>query len=292
MFLLIHFLYRMNQKKTILVTWDFTKVSENAFLHALKIAKNVDNKIRLLHVIKTEDQISIKERESKLLKDAGQLSKQYAVPVETIILQGSIFNEISKYTADQKDLNMVVMGTHGIKGKQKYFGSFALRVIIGSPVPFIVVQEPPLDKERFSNIVFPIDFKSENKEKLQWAIFMGKYFNAKVHLYKAPVKDKSLARKINTNLNFAIRFLIQNNLEYEIHTTPTSRNFGKEMMAFSKEIAADLILITTTKNITIMDYIFGAPEQFIMANPSRIPVMVVNPKMSFSNMGQFMLGST
>ncbi len=282
----------MKEKKTILITWDFSPVSENAFLHALKIAKTVDNNLRLLHVARPENALKTKQAEEMLKKDAARLSAAYEVPVETVIVQGTIFNEISKYTADADDLTMVIMGTHGIKGKQKYFGSYALRVIIGSPVPFIVVQDKPNSMDRFSDIVFPIDFKSENKEKLQWAIFLGKYFNSKVHLFKSPVTDKSLAKKVNVNLNFAIRFLIQNNLDYEIHTARKSGSFVKEMMAFSKEINADMILITTTKHITFLDYLFGAPEQYIMANTSKIPIMVVNPKATFSKMGQFMYGGS
>jgi hypothetical protein len=41
-----------------------------------------------------------------------------------------------------------------------------------------------------------------------------------------------------------------------------------------------------------LDYLFGAPEQFIIANPRKIPVMVVNPKASFAKMGQFMYGNS
>lgn len=153
-----------------------------------------------------------------------------------------------------------------------------------------MVQEEPAQKVRYTDIVFPIDFKSENKEKLQWAIFLGKYLNSKIHLYKAPVMDKDLQKKVNVNLNFAIRFLIQNNIEYEIHTSTRSRNFQKELLAFSKKIQADLILITTTKHITKVDYIFGAKEQYLLSNNEKIPVMCVNPKSNFAKVGQFMYG--
>ena len=281
----------MKEKKTIVVTWDFTPVSENAFLHALKIARTVDNNLRLIHIAKPGDALKIRQAGELLKKDAERLTNEHGLPVESVLVEGTIFNEIAKYTKDTEDITMVVMGTHGIKGKQKYFGSYALRVVVGSPVPFIVVQDKPANMDRFSNIVFPIDFKSENKEKLQWVIYLGKYFNSKIHLFKSPVTDKSLAKKVNTNLNFAIRFLIQNNLDYEIHTAHRSGNFGKEMLTFAKEISADMILITTTKHITFLDYLFGAPEQYIMANASRIPIMVVNTKATFSKMGQFMYGN-
>lgn len=276
-------------RNTLLVTWDFTEVSENALLHAIKLSRNVENKIRLIHVVKPGDKFLLKTAEENLKKEILRIKDQYKISLDSILLEGSLFSAITKYIKDS-DINMVLMGTHGIKGIQKYLGSHALRVIIGSEVPFIVVKDKPLNMDRYTDIVFPIDFRSENKEKLQWAIYLGKYFNSKVHLFKAPVSDSSLLKKVNVNLNFAIRFLIQNNLDYEIHTAGRSKNFGKEILSFSKEINADLILITTTKHISILDYIFGAPEQYIIDNPSNIPVMCVNPKATFAKMDQFMIG--
>ena len=99
-----------------------------------------------------------------------------------------------------------------------------------------------------------------------------------------------MQKKVNVNLNFAIRFLIQNNIDYEIHSAPKSANFHKDLLAFSKKIKADLILITTTKHITKADYIFGAKEQYLISNTEKIPVMCVNPKSNFATVGQFMYG--
>ncbi len=276
-------------KNVLLVTWDFTQISENALLHAIKLSRNVESQIRLVHVIEPGDSLIRTEAEEKIRKEITRIQTDLKVLCQSVILEGSLFSAITEYITDS-DAIMVIMGTHGIKGWQKYIGSRALRVIIGSAIPFIVVHDKPDNMDRYSNIVFPIDFKSENKEKLQWAIYLGKYFNSKVHLIKTPVTDSSLVKKVNVNLNFAIRFLIQNNLDYEIHTARKSGNFGKEILSFSKGIKADLILITTTKHITFLDYLFGASEQYIIDNPSRIPVMCVNPKATFSQMGQFMFG--
>jgi hypothetical protein len=97
-------------------------------------------------------------------------------------------------------------------------------------------------------------------------------------------------KKVNVNLNFAIRFLIQNNIEYEIHTAPDNKHFMKDTLAFSKSIGADLILITTTKHMTLVDLIFSAKEQYLIANEEGIPVMCVNPRASFAKVSQFMYG--
>jgi Universal stress protein UspA and related nucleotide-binding proteins len=274
----------------ILVTWDFTNISQCALEHAVRISRTIKKEISLLHIAPPkcteQDVVVIKDKMSLVCEET---ERRFGIKPEIIVLEGTIFKDISKY-ASEINASLVVMGTHGIKGAQKLFGSWALKVIVGSSVPFIVVQEPPKSHEKYSNIVFSIDFKSENKEKLNWAIFLGKYFNSKVHLFKYPVRDKSLQRKINTNLNFAIRFLIQNNLDYEIHSPEKTKDFEKETVEFAKQIDADLILIMTTKYITILDYMFGAKEQRIIANSARIPVMCINPKANFATMGQFMYG--
>lgn len=273
--------------KKIIVPWDFSDVAAFALEHAERIARSIDKNVELLHIVDKEDKIDA--RYEALNKVANEAQQKYGIKPSVKVMAGSIFTTISTYASDTR-ANMVIMGTHGIKGIQKLTGSYALKVLLGSKVPFIVVQEKPQSEEKLSNIVFPIDFRSENKEKLYWAIFLGKYFNSKVHLFKYPVADPALQKKVNINLNFAIRFLIQNGLDYEIHTAPKGE-FGKETIKFSQEINADLILIVTSKNVSFIDFIFGSREQYIIANSARIPVMVVNPRSSFASMGQFMYGS-
>ena len=277
------------QKKLIVVPWDFSHVAENALAHAVKIGKMVNNDICLLHIV--DSGINPKELAQKtasLKKLVEENATKYSIPIIFHISKGSIFTEIAEY-ANEKEANLVVMGTHGMKGMQKLTGSWALKVIVKSKIPFIVVQDPPVDQERYHNIVFPVDFRGENKEKIKMAIFMGKYFESKIHMLVSFSTDKNTLRKTRTNLNFAIKYLIQNNIEYEIHNMPKG-NSAEQTIDFAQKTNADLILIVTTKNITIADYMLGASEQQIIANSSRIPVCCVNPKASFASVGQFMGG--
>jgi nucleotide-binding universal stress UspA family protein len=276
--------------KLIIVPWDFSPMAENALLHAIKIAKNVDNHIELLHIVKSGTNPAIKEANViRLDKRAEEIEEQHGIKPTTLILEGSIFTKISEYSTD-RGANLVVMGTHGRKGMQKVTGSWALKVIVGSKVPFLVIKNKPADMEKYNHIVFPVDFRSENKEKLYMAIYMGKYFDSKVHILKAPITDKSLLKKTNTNLNFAIKFLIQNNIAYELHETRKSSSFPKETIEFAKQIKADLILIMTTKHINIGDYALGASEQQIIDNSANIPVMCINPKANYAKVAQYMYG--
>ncbi|MCK5693916.1 MAG: universal stress protein, partial [Bacteroidales bacterium] len=271
------------ERKSIMVTWDFSAVSYNALKHAIKLAHVLKNDIVLFHIVNdpAEEESATKRMEESVEEIKKDLGEEVGYKVQ----HGVIFKEIADFASkEENNITFVVMGTHGMNGKQKLFGSWALKVVSGSTVPFIVVQDLPPEKDRYTDIVFPIDFKSENKEKLQWAIFLGKYLKSKIHLYKAPVQDKNLQKKVNINLNFAIRFLIQNNIEYEIHTSAksSSSQYKKELLVLCKKINADLILITTTKHITKIDYIFGAKEQYLIANSEKIPVMCVNPKSNFA----------
>lgn len=277
------------EKKSIMVTWDFSAIAYKALKHAIRMSHIVKYNIVLFHIVKDPEEVEAARE--KLEQTVVEIKQDLGEEVNYYVNHGKIFKEIADYASDEENkVDFVVMGTHGMKGGQKLFGSWALKVIAGSSVPFIVVQDDPPEKDRYTDIVFPIDFKSENKEKLQWAIFLGKYLNSKIHLYKAPMVDKNLQKKVNVNLNFAIRFLIQNNIDYEIHSAQKSGKFQKEILAFSKKIQADLILITTTKHLTKVDYIFGAKEQYLLSNSEKIPVMCVNPKSNFAKVGQFMYG--
>jgi nucleotide-binding universal stress UspA family protein len=275
--------------KIIVVPWDFTPVTEYALQHAVKISRMTHNDVCLLHIVeKITTEGGIKAKQAAMTIKGNEIERKYGVTVKTHVQRGTIFKQIPEFVND-RSASLVVMGTHGMNGMQKLTGSWALKVIAKSRVPFIVVQAPPVDMEKFRIIVCPIDWRAEEKEKLSMAIFMSKYFDTKVHILKATRKDESLAKKANLNLNFTVRMLIQNNIEYEIREVPSDK-LGEQTIEIAQQLNADLILIMTTKDITFADYVVGAKEQYIIANSQKIPVCCVNPSSSFANIGQFMYG--
>ena len=276
-------------KEIVVVPWDFTEKAEYALAHAAKISKMINARVHLLHIIDRRIKTAeFKKKEDRMKQWAQYGNEEYGVEVAVALIPGSIFKAIAEYV-NEEGASLVVMGTHGMKGMQKLTGSWALKVLVGSKVPFIVIQDKPKDMEKYQNIVFPVDFRTENKEKLKMTIFMGKYFESKVHILKTVTTDKSLLKKTNINLNFAIKHLMQNNIEYEIHEMKRG-HLAQQTIDFAEKINADLILIMTTKNITTVDYMLGAQEQQIIANSSKIPVCCVNPRSSFASKAQFMYG--
>ena len=129
------------ENKFILIPWDFTEVAENALEHGVKVAKMVDNDIRLLHIASKSYSPEQKDKvNARLLKAAEDTEQKYGIKPGSIILEGNIFSAISEYASDS-EASMVIMGTHGMKGMQKITGSWALKVIAGSKVPFLVIQD-------------------------------------------------------------------------------------------------------------------------------------------------------
>lgn len=274
---------KANNKKTILVPWDFTEVAENAMLHAVRIACKLKSDVTLLHIAKGEKEVP--EMQAKLEVVALEQSKKQNIQINALTRAGSIFNEIRE-VGEEIGAMLIVMGTHGIKGMQKLTGSWALKVIANSAVPFIVVQGKP-EKDLMTKIVVPVDFSVENKEKLRWADYIGKNFQSKMLLFIPYITDEALLRKTRANLTFARKYLEERGIEHEIVASQNKGKFSDQTVAYASEIQADLIMIMTTRDPGLTDYIFGADEQQIIANNARIPVMCINPRIDLHRLQGF-----
>lgn len=262
------------KKKPILITWDFTEKSEFALAHGVNLCKELKTKMVMLHIAKTDKEARAAKKKMDVLAAATQ--NKNGVATSAIAPVGNIFTTIADI-AEEIHAEMVIMGTHGMKGMQKLMGSWALKVIAGSKVPFIVVQAPPAS-HGFKKIVFPLDFRSENKEKIQWIYYIGRLYNSMFYIIKERVADRKFKKGIHSNLLYTEKFLRSNNIVYEIHSSPGKKDFTTETLEFADQIEADLLLVMTTRNIGLADYVLGANEQRIIANPSRIPVMCVTPR--------------
>ncbi|OFY37521.1 MAG: hypothetical protein A2W91_14315 [Bacteroidetes bacterium GWF2_38_335] len=268
-------------KNTILVPWDFTEVTENALSHAIKIAGRIKSTVTLIHIASSKDRV--RDFEKLAEEDCNRAFNKFGLKPGFIVKSGSIFSTIND-TAVEIEAAMVVMGTHGVKGMQKLTGSWALKIIAGSKIPYIVVQSAP-QHDHYKKLVFPVDHKTENKEKLLWVVYLSKFYKLEAELFIPLIQDEDTAKKIQVNLNFTKKYLADNNIEFNVSVAPKKGSFGEQTVEFAHERDADLILIMTTKDIKFIDYLFGPTEQQIIANSAKIPVMCINPRMDLKKIG-------
>ncbi len=265
----------LSQTLTILVPHDFTDVANNALLHANKLSKVINKPVTLTHVVKTDN--DKKAAQEKLDAIAEKNMKENGIETNTIVTAGDYLEKIGEI-AEIVKAAIVVMGTHGVKGIQKLIGSYALKVITNSNVPYVVVQAPPAKQEGYKNIVLPMDFSRESKQKLDWAVYIAELFGSKFHIMSDYENDEFTAKALKNNIAYAKSYLSNNNFQFDLHELGKNNlGFSKETITLSKNVNADLIVLMTTMDKGISQYVIGAPEQAIIANEAQIPVMCINP---------------
>jgi len=276
----------MNTKKgqQIVVPTDFSETGNCAILHGVELAKIYEKELTLIHIIDSSTSKLFKspvtEADVKNTLDsiAGKTQAEHNIKVNTIVRVGNIFEDINKITASINGL-MVVIGTHGIIGLQHIVGSRSLKLIRGSKAPYIVVQKENETFGDYKNIVLPIDFSKESKEKVVWAGYFGRHHQSKIHILTATDKDVSYARRVANNLLFTQKFLEKMGVSYEIHISDkNSYVLDRYDIQLASEVKAGLVVIMTTKHYGIDDHIIGPPEQRIINNSEKIPVMCINPR--------------
>lgn len=257
-------------RNRILIPVDFTPVAKSAISYAVQVAREMNAVIHLLHIVKNQEEIDPAQE----LVDKWGKEVDYD-EVETSVRIGTIFEDISDFAAELH-AKLVVMGTHGKKGMQKITGSWALKIISNSKVPYLVVQEKTVPR-KIKNIVFPIDMQKESKEKLKITAYYAKVLNAKIHIFVRNSKDKFLVGQINSNVISAKRFFDENNIPYDI-TVDKEDDFVEDLIDYTVKSESDVIAIVNLnyKNFT---NIFGNREEDLLFNEARVPVLIMTPNM-------------
>jgi nucleotide-binding universal stress UspA family protein len=263
----------------ILVPYDYTELSDYAVKHAVILAKIIEAEIVLLHIIK---ELTDEAKDTIRLREvADAITLKYGVTVDVKIRAG-VVRKVIKIVAETIDAFLVIMKTQPPRGSERFLRSRSIRVMMGSRIPFIIVQEPP-KRLAFRKVIFPIDFRRENKEKLIWISTLSKYYTSKIFLFKPSVNDY----KVKTNLDFSRRFLEGKNIDYEIVTAKKELPLTESAIEYAHEVDAQLIIIMLSKNISRISNLLGLNEQKFISNKYKIPVMVINPRIELHQYGGF-----
>lgn len=261
-------------RNIILVTWDFTKASENALEHAIRLSLHTGHKIRLLHVMKKGSGTVARARNEKKIKQICiEIKEKHRILADFFIVEGSLFEKIASYAENNK-VSIVIMGTHGIKGFQKWFGSRAMRVIDGSRIPFIVVQDKPKNHDEITDVIYPLNVHSQEIEKISWAAFIAKYLNSKIHLVEQE-KDKN-KKNYQANLNLSLKKFLKNNISYTIYQADRNKDLPSSTLSLARKLDAELIVWLGNKHQKFSGF-FDNEEARIIANHEKIPVMYIHP---------------
>ncbi len=272
----------MKATKTIVVAYDFTERGKNAVKHALVIGKPMEAKVVLLHIVSSEKQ---KEKAGvKLDKVARDL--EYDYEIETAVIKGSLTTGIKQY-AEYTQALLVILGTKNpSQGFEKIFGGKTLKIIMGSKMPYLVVRDKP-NYTSINKVVVPINFEFHNKEKLRWVRILSNYFNIKVELFVQNDKNQEERTDTKANYLFAKRYLDLYKIRRKTTVAHTSIPFRDALIEYTHKVNADMIVIMTSEHLSLLDYLIGADEEFVIANNHKIPVMCINPNIELMRLASF-----
>lgn len=182
--------------KRILVPCDFSAPSNEAFKFAVAIASITKGEVYLLHVVeipvvhnslfvpvKTYESSFVKELKQKYDKNVRQMKERWGgkTKIHSYVEQGSVESGIRKLV-DKKKIDLIVMGTHGVKGLHAYVvGSNTEKTVRNSKVPVIAVKKAP-QLSGIKDIVFPTDFSKIEKNVANRITNFQRLLRAKLHV--------------------------------------------------------------------------------------------------------------
>jgi nucleotide-binding universal stress UspA family protein len=185
--------------KKILFPTDFSDVSKNAFIYALKLADAINAKIITLHVYQLDspalldgsiylqeiyeyEELSEFENykdEVPLLRNIAHTNNLGHIPISNVLMQGSLVSEILQISK-QENIDYIVMGTNGATHlSQIFLGTTLTNIMDESEVTVLGVPEncqfSPINK-----ILFTTKYHFEDIEALQKTHNLAKVLNAHI----------------------------------------------------------------------------------------------------------------
>jgi len=136
-------------RKNILLATDGSSNSETAEDRAIELAKNHAASLTAISVVYTNDEYmalapgiveDLVRRAKKKLAGIVQKGGEAGVNMDTVVREGEAFEAITSL-AREKEIDLIVMGSHGRQGLQRLLmGSVTERTIGYAPCPVLVVH--------------------------------------------------------------------------------------------------------------------------------------------------------
>jgi nucleotide-binding universal stress UspA family protein len=134
----------------ILLPTDGSEGTNRAVRQAIDLAAETGAELHVLFVVEDmpyapemmDEQVEMRLREigQKAVEDIRERADETGVDVESVVEDGTPHQAILNY-ADSEDIDLIVMGTHGRSGLDRYLlGSVTERIVRSSDVPVLTVR--------------------------------------------------------------------------------------------------------------------------------------------------------
>ena len=264
--------------KKILFPTDFSSTSNNAFIYALQLAKNINAEVVTLHVyelpavdyinvpaylLEIYDSVEMSNFQNykdqiPVLRSIAEQNGLADIKISNVMMDGDLVNTIL-HMVKEDHIDYIVMGTKGATGlKETFLGSSTSRVIAESRAVVLCIPEESTYKN-IERITFTTRFRDKDQKALRKVLDLAKGFNAHVdclHIQKSgsDVKEVVLA---DWNLLFAhddmtIHILKSDDVEQAIiHFTETNHTDLLAMLHYKHGFFENLFRRSLTEKLAL-----------------------------------------
>jgi len=250
----------------ILIPTDFSKLSKVAVNFAVKMAMKLDAELVLLNVVfldapprasmnlKSVEEIMKSNAEIDSIQLINELKKNHKVDLNISykIIMGNPVEDIVENYAIHNSIDLIIMGTKGASGLEKYIiGSNAAGVISNSSIPIITVPE----HARFNglkHIVYATDMWDLNIEA-KALVPLAQLFNSTIHIVHIIEPNSKKNIEIKTITTDLISELNYSKIKFKVVVNDDVINGIDEYVA---DIKADMLAMFT-RELTFFEKLFG-----------------------------------
>jgi len=261
-------------KNLYIVPYDFTSVTAKAVEYALFLGRKVSTEIRLVHIAKDRSTAISKVKQLEDVKN--KLDIPDGLTVSTHVSVGDIFVDIGR-VATELNAQLIIMGTHGLKGKQYLFGGNAMKILKSVNTPFLIVQDSTEIKE-IKELLVPIDLTKESMQIISIAGDMSNILKAKVNVITEQQSDDMLKVRIKNRLGIVQTEYDERGIDVNIEYVPHKGAYDSKIIDYSLKKNIGLIAIAYHSESLFPQ--FDNFAQKLITNKPAIPVLIVNSKLA------------
>lgn len=185
--------------RTVLVPTDGSTGAEATIGHALSLAGAADGSVHALYVLEpSHEPVGLEAADLEAVSGSSESRGRRAtirvtdraedagVPADRAVWEGVPYREVLAY-ADEHDVDLIVMGTHGRTGADRVrLGSTTERVITRADVPVLSVRleaeaKPDSREAGYERIVVPTDGSDAAERAADTALDLAALYDATVH---------------------------------------------------------------------------------------------------------------
>ena len=195
--------------KKILFPTDFSYVSNNAFIYALKLADSINAEIITMHVyhLPQANYINVSEYlheiydvtelsnfenykdEVPVLRRIAEENNLDHVKISHVLILGNLIEEIHKIT-NHEYIDFIVMGTKGATGlKETFLGTVAIKVM--NDVKAVVLAIPEHCKyKQIKNLLFITEYQADDTQSFLKVKALAKVFQAHIDCLRVKPQNR------------------------------------------------------------------------------------------------------